>query len=276
MPFRTAASRLWPGSAEPGPGPGRRGQRGQMLGQGGGGQGAQRDGAHRRQPLQLGQERAERMAPVQVIGAVRADDRDPLGAQHPGQERQQVPRGGVRPVQVLEHDQHGGVGPKLGQQPQDRAEHLLTGHADALPGGGGGRPALRQQAAEQRTAGEGTGQPRRGPGRPGGAAQRVRERQVGDAFAELGAVPGQYGEPLPGGQAGHLGHEPGLAHSGVPADEGDDRVAGRGVVQEREQAGELGVPPDQPSPRRLRQHAPSIPSGPGNPEGLTGRARSFL
>jgi hypothetical protein len=65
-------------------------QRGQVLGQGGRRQRAQRQGGHGGQALQFGQDRAERMAAVQIVGAVGADDRDPLGAQHPGQEREQV------------------------------------------------------------------------------------------------------------------------------------------------------------------------------------------
>jgi hypothetical protein len=63
-----------------------------VLGQGLRVQRAEPDRGHAGQPLQLGGERPERMPPVQVVGAVGADQRDPFGTQDPGQERQQVPR----------------------------------------------------------------------------------------------------------------------------------------------------------------------------------------
>ena len=132
-----------------------------MLGQGGRLQRAELDGGHGRQALQLRQDRAEGMAPVQVIGAVGADDRHPLGAQDPAEEREQVTGGRVRPVQVLEHQQDRGRGGQLGQQSQHRAEHLLPGHAGLIAAGRSGGPALRQQPAEQRTGGKGIPQLRR-------------------------------------------------------------------------------------------------------------------
>jgi hypothetical protein len=45
------------------------------------------------------------VAAVQVVGAVRPDDRDALAVQHAGEVRDQVARGGVGPVQVLDDQQ---------------------------------------------------------------------------------------------------------------------------------------------------------------------------
>ena len=54
--------------------------------------------------LELGQQRLQRVAAVQVIGAVRDDEQHPGRADIAGQERDQVPGRAVGPVQVLHHD----------------------------------------------------------------------------------------------------------------------------------------------------------------------------
>jgi hypothetical protein len=185
------------------------------------------------------------MPPVQVVGPVGADERDPLAVQHPGQERDQVPGGGVGPVQVLQDQQDRGRGRELGQQPEHLAEHLLPGQAGTdlvvqLP-----VPALRQQPAQGRARAHRVLH----PGGLSGAAQGVGQRQVGHAVAQLGALAGKHGEPALPGEPRHLIHQPGLADSGVSADQRGHRLARLGVVEQREQAAELTVPPDH-APRR--------------------------
>ena len=113
---------------EGGSGQGQRGVRrvGQDLGQGSGGQRPEFDQRNHWQPEQLRDHAAQRVAAVQVVGAVRPDDRNALAVQHAGKESDQVARGGVGPVQVLDHQQDRAFGGQLGQQAERGAEHLLA------------------------------------------------------------------------------------------------------------------------------------------------------
>ena len=212
----------------------------EVLGQGRGIQWGEVDRDDAGQPQQLGHHGPERVTPVQVVGPVAADQRDPLPVQHPGQERDQVPGGGVGPVQVLQHEQDGRRGRQLGEQAEHAAEHLLPGQARAVRVGDGPLAALRQQPAQGRARAERVAD----PGGLGGAAQRVGQRQVGHAVAQLGALPGQHGEAPAGGQPGDLADQAGLAHPGIAADQRDHRPARLGVVEQVEQAAELAVAPD--------------------------------
>ena len=65
--------------------------------------------ARGRQALELGQQRAQSVAAVQLVAAVGQEHHHPLLAQAPGQECHERPRGAVGPMHVLE-DQHGGLG----------------------------------------------------------------------------------------------------------------------------------------------------------------------
>ena len=216
----------------------------QVLGQGRGSQRGEIDRGDAGQPEQFGHYRPERVTPVQVVGPVGADQRDPFPVQHAGQERDQIPGGGIGPVQVLEHQQHRGRGRELGEQAEHGAEHLLPGQARTVFVGSLPVAAFRQQPAEGRAGAE------RVPDRGGlgGAAQRVGQGQIGHAVAQLGTLAGEHGEAASFGEPGHLGDQPGLADPGVTADQRGHRAAGFGVVEQREQAAEFVVPPD---------HAPS-------------------
>ena len=214
----------------------------QMLGQGRGIQRSKVDRGDTGQPQQLGHHRPERMTPLQVVGPVAADQRDPFPVQHPGQEGDQVPGRSVGPVQVLQHEQDGRRRGQLGEQAEDAAEHLLPGQARPVRVRDRPFPALGQQPAQGRARAERVADPG-GLARP---AQRVGQRQVGHAVAQLGALTGQHGEAPPGSQPGDLGDQAGLAHSRVAADQRGHRAARLGIVEQREQAAELAVPPDHP------------------------------
>ena len=60
------------------------------------------DAARARPALELGQQRAQRVAAVQLVGAVGGDEQHALGAQAARQEGEEGARGGVGPVQVLD------------------------------------------------------------------------------------------------------------------------------------------------------------------------------
>ena len=190
-----------------------------------------------RQPEQLRDHRAQRVPTVQVIGPVAAEHRHPLAVQHPGQERDQVARGPVGPVQVLEDEQHRVRLRQLGEQAEHRPEQLLAGQLPSVAGGRGAWPVIGQQAAEHRPVRDQLGHPGRGVA--GDAAQRVGERQVRHAVAELGAAPGQHAEAALPGPPRQLGHQPRLADSRVPADQGDRRFPRGHRIEQPQQPGKL-------------------------------------
>jgi len=64
----------------------------------------ERDPLHARHALELGQHRPQRVAAVQLVGAVGDDQAERLGARAAHEEDEEVARGGIRPVQVLEHE----------------------------------------------------------------------------------------------------------------------------------------------------------------------------
>ena len=92
----------------------------------------------------LRRDRAQRVAAMQVVGAVRRHDHD-LGVEGAGeQERQQVARGPVGPVDVLDHDQQRPLLAELLQRGVQRLEEV-----GAVQGVGwvGATPGARQRAA---------------------------------------------------------------------------------------------------------------------------------
>ncbi len=235
------------------------GQRGQVIGHVRVAQRPQFDRGHAGQPQQLGHHRPERVTPVQVVGAVGGHDSHPLPVQDPAQERDQVARGAVGPVQVFEDQQHRVPVGQLGEQPEHRPEQLLLGEPGDFPVPLRCHVPVRQQTPQHRPGGQCRRERFRCGSRSGGAfPQGVGERQVGNAVAQFGAAPGQDQEAPVGGPGSELGDQPRLAHSRVAADQRVGRAAGAGVVKQAEQASQFTVPADQPSARRP-QHPLSIP-----------------
>ena len=110
-----------------------------------------RHAGHRGRALGLGQERAQRMAPVQLVGPVGGHERDPLAPRGADQEGEEVACRAVGPVQVLDHQQQRlAVARQAAQQGQQQLE----------------QPALGQGAGGRRAVGLAElGQQRREPGR---------------------------------------------------------------------------------------------------------------
>jgi hypothetical protein len=86
---------------------------------------AEVDGSHAGQPQQLGDYRPQRVPAMQVIGTVSGHDGQPFPVQHPAQERDQITGRPVRPVQVLQDQQHRARLGKLSEHAEHRAEQLL-------------------------------------------------------------------------------------------------------------------------------------------------------
>ena len=110
--------------------------------------------------LPAGQQRAQRVPPVQFVGPVGDHDQDPGVAQRPDQERGQVEGGPVGPVHVLDREQHG----RDAAQPAERAEHELEQLRllHVLAGRAGGDRRTRRARAARVQAAAGTARARRG------------------------------------------------------------------------------------------------------------------
>ena len=94
----------------------------QLVGQLGARERLERDPAGARVALELGQQRPQRVAAVHLVRPVGGDDQHALGLQAAAQERQRRARRAVRPVQVLDQQQHRLAGAEGVQQRQQALE----------------------------------------------------------------------------------------------------------------------------------------------------------
>ena len=231
----------------------------ELLGQLGAREGHELDAPRARPALELGQQRAQRVAAVQLVGAVGGDEQDALGAQAARQEGEEGARGGVGPVQVLDRQQDGLVTAEQVEQRQQRLE-------DAR---------LRRLVAvhdRRRRGGRELGEQAREPG-PRGRAELVEHRVAVAREGSQGGDDGGVGElVIPEGDALsaddtglgrersalQLLEEPRLAYARFTRDEGERRPAGGSVGQRRFQLRELSAAADEPAARHARGHGSSI------------------
>ena len=118
--------------------------------------------------FELGQQRAERVAAVQLVGPVGADDEHALVREAVGEEGQRRARRAVGPVQVLDHEQHGPLaaeGVEQGQQAFEQPRLIDPGRA-------ADRRSSRAAAARRRRAPSRSARRRRS-GRAGGGRTRA-------------------------------------------------------------------------------------------------------
>ena len=211
--------------------------------------------------LLLGQERAQRMAAVQLVAAIGADEQQALVAQAAHQRRQELERRAVRPVEVLDREQDGRLGGQAvqqrAQQPEEsRLGQRLAGAGDALAGSSGRWVALSSAAVARDRRRSGPRARRRPPARARGeAAQRSGDRRVGHAVgAEGQAVAAQDARAAGDRQALELAQQPRLAHAGLAADEHGGRGAALGARERRFQAAELRGAADERGARDAGWH----------------------
>jgi hypothetical protein len=164
--------------------------------------------------VQLGQQRPQRVAAVQLIGAVAQHQRDPA-AQVPDHKAQQVAGGLVGPVQVLDHQQHRPTRGQPVQHPQQQLEQPRWRQRRRCRLAGGSHAQLGDQPS-QLPAGaaqdlcellriQGAGQ----------RAQRLDHRRVGQhTLTHVQAAATEYHHPGLGGVVGQLGDQAGLADAG--------------------------------------------------------------
>ena len=128
-------------------------------------------------------------------------------------EDDEIERGRVGPVQILEHQQHGCRDATLREQRQRLLEHLQ------LRAGRVDRPALGERA------------------------QRLDERLIRKLRAdEIDRSPDEDDEPGIAGMARELGSEPGLADAGLPDDENGRAAPGARRVERALELLELTYP----------------------------------
>ena len=197
-------------------------------------------------PLELGQHRPQRMAPVQLVGAIRDDQAQRLLARAAHEERDEVARRAVRPVQVLDRQQHRARAPEPVEQREQRLEQPALARARLLVGAGADAAELGQQLGEG-VAGrrrQCLGLLGREPARerPQGAHQRrVRDLRA----AELQALAEQHARALLPRAGLELAQEPGLADARLAAHERERRAPGPGALERRAQQLELGAATDE-------------------------------
>ena len=104
--------------------------------------------------LDLGQQRAQRMAAVELVDAVGQDDEHPLAAERAGEERDEGAGRGVGPVEVLEHEDDR----RLAAEAVEEAEHgleeaALRGPVGPLADGAAPASPGRRRASSARSRG---------------------------------------------------------------------------------------------------------------------------
>lgn len=198
------------------------------------------DGA---QPVQLGEERAQGVAAVDVVGAVGADDHEAAAAQGAEEIGEEVPGGGVRPVQVLQdEDDHAFGGDPL-QQPygefEEAGDAVLVGRVPvdlAQFGQEPGQLALLVGAGGGHLLGQ----------RPAQGAQSCGERGERQSVGpDLDAGPDGDDGVASFGRRDELLDQAGLADACLAADQQRLRVAGRGPRERLGERGELLGAPDE-------------------------------
>ncbi len=233
------------------------------------------DARDRTRALELGEHRPQRVPPVQVIATERADDQHARVTQVAGEEHEEVTRGVIGPVQVLEEQQRRDAVAEA----NDRAEQVLEQRRPAVAGVVAAVVQLGEKPGQRGFGVADDGGLERGIEVPVRVAQRLHDRPEGQRpVHELHArARGDQatGFPHPGGE---LGDEPGLADAGFAA----DQVGGRALFARRGLEGcdehiELGLPADEPGARDARCHAvdcanSSVLGGPVLPSGGAAQA----
>jgi len=244
---------------------------GQQLGQVAAAQALQLDTLGPAAAVQLGQERAQRVAAVQLVAAVGQHQGDPA-AQVADQEPEQVAGGLVGPVQVLDHQQHRAA---LGQPVQHPEQQLEQAHGSQR---GLGRPGAGRTPELGHQPGQLAAGPAQHPLQLGGVQQadqwpqRLHQRGVGrDAVADVQAAAGEGDRPA--GPADQVVDQPGLADAGLARHHHDGGLAAGRPFEGRPELSGLGVAADHnrtgDSPGHASDHRRS---GPRRAHARAGRA----
>ena len=199
-------------------------------------EGRQLDQPCARVAAELGEQRPQRVAPVQLVRAVGPDHEHALAAERAREEGEERARRAVGPVQVLDHEQRGCllVADRVEQRQQALEDtclcrglgiHRLAEPRQQRVEAGA---QLRRERLEHRVA------------LADERAQGAEQRRVGQfALAELDAVTPEDDHPRPARTENELIREPGLAHARLARDQREGRTALGCVAQGGLEFGEL-------------------------------------
>ena len=230
---------------------------GELLGQLGRAEALQLDPLDAAGTLLRGQERAQRMAPVQLVAAIGGDQQQRLAAQVADQEREQVAGRAVGPVQVLDGDDQR----RELAQPRERAEQQLEqppllrrpAPCPQAPSSPGCRCASAGRAgpstASSASPSSSCPSPRSTPATGASGSSPVAELDAG-AREHAGAAGAR---PL-----GELGQQAGLADAGLAGDEHRARRPAAGRRERGLERAELLRAADEDGARDPARHRPII------------------
>ena len=207
----------------------------------------QLDALHGPYALPAGDERPQRMAAVQLVGAEADDHEHASAVQRAHEQGHEVERRPIRPVQILDHEHERAVG----SEPLDHAHDQLEQAR---------RAALTEGSPAERAVGIEVRQhlPQLGAGRSDELiellgrrvaherAERVRERAERQALAaHLDAAAREHPRARLARALGRLLDESCLAHAGLATQEHHRRVPRDRSVERRRQRRQLGVSADE-------------------------------
>ena len=221
----------------------------------GGQQPAQLDAPRLGRALQDGQQRAQGMTPVQLVGAVAERDQHALVGEVAPEEGEEVAGRAVGPVDVLDDQDDGRVAAEAVDRRQQRLEEprlgLAVGLVALLVAGGrsvgvvGGVVQARQQR-RQLVARGGRQLQQRGVAGPDQRPQRADQRRVRQlAVAQLDALAAEHPRAVVARVARQLAEQPRLPDARLAGHERQRRAAGIGVAHGLHERRELVVAADQ-------------------------------
>ncbi len=213
---------------------------------------AQLDPAHRPDPVPAGDHAPQRMRAVQLVRAIGQHEIHARVAQAAHEQRDEVERRAIGPVEVLEDEHERPVGAEADDRAEDQLEQLR----------GLDRPVVERRAAVEL----GDEPPELGAGRAEQAlerrvvllerqrAQRLDERRERHALAELDAAADEHPRAVLGRAPPRLLEQPRLAHAGLAADQDDGRLPRGGVGGRLGEHGQLGDAADEERADQARAH----------------------
>ena len=190
----------------------------------------QLDALHRPYALPAGDERPQRMAAVQLVGAEADDHEHASGVQRAHEQGHEVERRPIRPVQILDHEHERAVGGEPLDHAHDQLEQArraaLAERSALLSALSGSRSGSTCASSER--AGPDEGIELLGRRVAHERAERVRERAERQALAaHLDAAAREDPRARRARALGRLLDEPRLAHAGLAAQEHHRRIAPR-------------------------------------------------
>ena len=211
----------------------------------------------------LSQPGRQRMPTMELVGAERPDDEQPLVAHVPPQECEQVARRAVRPMEILDDEQHGPTAPSRPSRLSIPSKIRIWSQSAWVPGVE--RSAVVTRCRGQQFRDE-SGEYRQG--RACGGRDRLRidvTRQRAQHFHDRTEREGVVTErhraaledepPVVAQAVRRLGHQAALADAGLAADEHDRGTRGLGRSGRRDERGELVGSTDERRAGQAAGHA---------------------